>query len=225
MVEETETVKFRVEEVMPDKVTVTAKSPIPLWYGDENGIAKIPCTRRNPVKYGIGFQVLVADSEFCMIATPHVDSPDKRVIPFSNTISDARCPATKGLYTGNVTVDGRAGTIHVVIINYPKPTPKCDIRNARAEPAVVKPGGNVNIVCDVCNVGGGVMDAEIRKTFTGPTPILPITEKVPGVRAGACVHHRETVKIPTSARGGEYTCTLMCSPGGIRPVEVRFGRR
>ena len=103
-----------------------------------------------------------------------------------------------------------------------EPVPKCDIRDAHAEPAVVKPGGNVNIVCDVCNVGGGILDATIRKTFTGPTHIPTITEKVTGVRAGACAHHRETVKIPTNARGGEYTCTLVCSPGGtVVPVSWR----
>ena len=100
--------------------------------------------------------------------------------------------------------------------------PKCDIRNAHAEPATVKPGGTVNIVFDVCNVGGGVLDAEIRKTFKGPTYIPPITEKVPGIRAGTCVRRREAIKIPENARAGEYICIIECYPGGVvRPVTLR----
>ena len=102
---------------MPGKVSVRATSPIPLYYADEDGVVRIPCTRDNPVKWGMGFEIAVgpkAGDENSTIVDVHVDKPEQREIPFTTELT--RCPAhLRGIYTGNVVVNGGDGVIHVYL--------------------------------------------------------------------------------------------------------------
>ena len=102
---------------MPLNVSVRATSPIPLYYGDEDGVVRIPCTRSNPVKYGMGFSISVgpgAEEEYSTIVAPYVDKPEQKEVPFTSELT--RSPAhLRGIYTGNVVVNGGDGIIHVYL--------------------------------------------------------------------------------------------------------------
>ena len=91
-----------------------------MW--DEDGIAKIPCTRANPVKTGMAFGIAVSEegeNNRTTIVTPHVDTPEPKTIPFNITLSDPLTPVhLRGTYIGNVIVNGGAGTIHVNLTSF-----------------------------------------------------------------------------------------------------------
>ena len=107
---------------MPPTVSVTATSTIPLWMWDEDGIAKIPCTRNNPVTVGMGFGIAVSEegeNNKTTIVTPHVDTPEPETIHFNITLSDPLAPShLRGTYIGNVIVNGGAGNIHVNLTSF-----------------------------------------------------------------------------------------------------------
>lgn len=102
---------------MPETVSVRATSPIPLYFWDENGIARIPCTRNNPAKHGMPFGISVGpggEDDYSTIVTPHVDFPEQAEFPFTFTLT--RSPAhLRGTYTGNVVVNGGDGVIHAYL--------------------------------------------------------------------------------------------------------------
>lgn len=102
---------------MPETVSVRGTSPIPLYYGDEDGVVRIPCTRENPVKWANGFEIAVgpkAGDEYSTIVAPYVDKPEQREIPFTTELT--RSPAhLRGTYTGSVVVNGGEGTIYVYL--------------------------------------------------------------------------------------------------------------
>ena len=107
---------------MPATISVTATSTLPLWIWDEDGIAKIPCTRNNPVKVGMPFGIAVSEKgeeNRTTIVTPHVDTPESKTIHFNTKLSDPLTPLhLRGTYTGNVIVNGGAGTIHVNLTSF-----------------------------------------------------------------------------------------------------------
>ena len=107
---------------MPVTVSVTATSTLPLWIWDEDGIAKIPCTRNNPVKVGMPFGIAVSEKgeeNRTTIVTPHVDTPESITIPFNIQLSGPLTPLhLRGTYIGNVIVNGGAGTIHVNLTSF-----------------------------------------------------------------------------------------------------------
>ena len=102
---------------IPEKVSVKATSPVTLYYWDENGVARIPCTRTNPVKYGMPFGISAGpggEEDHSTLVTGHVDTPELKVIPLSKLLTRSP-PATIGRYEGLVSVDGGGGAIHAYI--------------------------------------------------------------------------------------------------------------
>ncbi len=106
--------------IIPQIACISATSDIPLWYWDENGIQKIPCTSPNPVQWGMGFGIAVGQAgDYTTIVTPHVDYGGLKVIHFNQTLNDTNTPEELwelwGNYEGDVIVIGELGIIHVVM--------------------------------------------------------------------------------------------------------------
>ena len=103
---------------MVETAEVTSIAIIPLWYWDENGIQRIPCTAPNPVQWGMPFGIAVSaggEDDRTSIVTVHVDTGEQRLVPFTTTLYDFRTPPEyrRKTYTGCVKVDGANGTIQV----------------------------------------------------------------------------------------------------------------
>lgn len=115
---------FQLSEIvveMPNQVSVTATPDIPLWYFDDVGSAKIPCTRDNPVKNGVRFKIAVSEGgeSETIIAAPLWTKPEETKAAISIDLKFAP-EHLRGVYKGNIVINGSAGTIHVILTEYPK---------------------------------------------------------------------------------------------------------
>jgi hypothetical protein len=119
---------------MPEKVMVTARSKIPLWYCDDQNCYRIPCKVDNP--FGTAFSIhdgRYSEEEFGLGAPPDIIylSVNKcgritRQIPKEWAL-DSNLYLTKKAnttpYTGNMTINLCAtGKIHITIIKYLRET-------------------------------------------------------------------------------------------------------
>lgn len=109
---------------MPDTMRVTADSSVALWVGDESGIAPIPCTRDNAMRWGMSFHIAVTDDidrDDSGIFYPHVDYAEGVTMPFNTTLRSSKTPqGLRGTYEGTAFIEGALGTVH---INLEKFTP------------------------------------------------------------------------------------------------------
>lgn len=112
-------------ELLPDNISVKAISDIKLFVGSEDGIKKIPGRISNPIKWGMGFHILVDKKpgveRWGIIASPHVDQDKTTVLHFSRTLGTTAPRWARGEYKGSVIVlNGGKGPITVVILKHPQ---------------------------------------------------------------------------------------------------------
>jgi hypothetical protein len=102
----------------PETVRVTSDSPIPLWFCDENGCAKMPCTRGS--SYGISFGIL--DGRYPADAEKEID------VGTVDTMEETTWGFNWGGYKGSVTVNWGAGKVHVKLDEYPPLEKQCAVK-------------------------------------------------------------------------------------------------